>query len=346
MLSNFKFKLTLIGFLLFVMFIPTTDAQFPADLPIPDPQEITGQINIGLDDFSAPSVEINVLYSGTLGGAAQLNAQTNNIDDYGSLFEWYLDDQLIIQQSGRAKISFVFQTTKPQHLVRLVISDLQKRKITESAASINSYDVFLAWRANSFVPPDYDARALPSVGSRIVVTAIPEIKNESPENLIYTWYVNSESQVRGVLGEQTFSFRISKNVSFVPVMVEVSNLSQSITVRKGISIPIVRPALAVYQKYGQRLTLGQQFYAIAGNKSEFVAKPFYFHIAKATDLIFKWHFGKTEATGASGGDKPDLLELTIPKDSPTGKGNFGVRAENPFALGEFANFESEINVIR
>src|SRR3990172_7596346 len=83
------------------------------------------------------------------------------------------------------------------------------------------------------------------------IHAIPEIRNEDPENLIYTWYVNSESQVRGVLGEQTFSFLVTKNVTFIPVMVEVSNLSQSVTVRKGISIPIIRPPLTLYQKQDQ-----------------------------------------------------------------------------------------------
>lgn len=301
-------------------------------------------INAGLDEFSAPSVEINVLYSGSLGSSAQLTAQTNNVDNFSSLFEWYLDDQLIIPQSGRAKTSFSFQTSKPQHLARLVVSDLNKKKITENTVSVGSYDVSLVWQTNSFSPLDYEGRTMPSVGSRIIVTAISEIRNEGPENLIYTWYVNSESQVRGVLGEQTFSFLVTKNVTFMPVMVEVSNLSQSVTVRKGISIPIIRPSLALYQKQSQRLSSGNPAFALPGSQIDFYVQPFYFHINKAADLIYKWSFAGKEIFGTP--PDPNMLTLIIPADSAGGRSMLEVKVENPRVLGEWAEAEMEINVIR
>ena len=328
----------LIIFLLTVLMAPT-HAQLESPIQeIPD-------INAGIDEFSAPSVEINVLYSGALGSTAQLTAQTDNIDNYSSLFEWYLDDQLIIPQSGRAKINFSFQTSKPQHLARLVISDLNKKKITENTVSIGSYDVSLVWQTNSFSPLDYEGRTMPSVGSRIIVTAIPEIRNEDPENLIYTWYVNSESQVRGVLGEQTFSFLVTKNVTFIPVMVEVSNLSQSITVRKGISVPIVKPSLALYQKQNQKLSAGSAAFVLSGGQIDFYAQPFYFHINKATDLIYKWSFAGKEAVSAAGEDA-NLLALTIPQTSGAGRSMLEVKVENPRILGEWARAEIEINIIK
>ena len=328
----------LIIFLLTVLMAPT-HAQLESPIQeIPD-------INAGIDEFSAPSVEINVLYSGALGSTAQLTAQTDNIDNYSSLFEWYLDDQLIIPQSGRAKINFSFQTSKPQHLARLVISDLNKKKITENTVSIGSYDVSLVWQTNSFSPLDYEGRTMPSVGSRIIVTAIPEIRNEDPENLIYTWYVNSESQVRGVLGEQTFSFLVTKNVTFIPVMVEVSNLSQSITVRKGISVPIVKPSLALYQKQNQKLSAERATFVLPGSQIDFYAQPFYFHINKATDLIYKWSFAGKEAVSAAGEDA-NLLALTIPQTSGAGRSMLEVKVENPRILGEWARAEIEINIIK
>ena len=328
----------LIIFLLTVLMAPT-HAQLESPIQeIPD-------INAGIDEFSAPSVEINVLYSGALGSTAQLTAQTDNIDNYSSLFEWYLDDQLIIPQSGRAKINFSFQTSKPQHLARLVISDLNKKEITENTVSVGSYDVSLVWQTNSFSPLDYEGRTMPSVGSRIIVTAIPEIRNEDPENLIYTWYVNSESQVRGVLGEQTFSFLVTKNVTFIPVMVEVSNLSQSVTVRKGISVPIVKPSLALYQKQNQKLSAERATFVLPGSQIDFYAQPFYFHINKATDLIYKWSFAGKEAVSATGEDA-NLLTLTIPQTSGAGRSMLEVKVENPRILGERAKAEIEINIIK
>ena len=332
-------KLTLILSILVLFISSVAFAQLESPIQeIPD-------INADIDEFSAPSVEINVLYSGALGSTAQLTAQTDNIDNYSSLFEWYLDDQLIIPQSGRAKINFSFQTSKPQHLARLVISDLNKKKVTENTVSVGSYDVSLVWQTNSFSPLDYEGRTMPSVGSRIIVTAIPEIRNENPENLIYTWYVNSESQVRGVLGEQTFSFLVTKNVTFIPVMVEVSNLSQSVTVRKGISIPIIRPTLTLYQKQDQRLSPGNSAFVLPGGQIDFYVQPFYFHINKATDLIYKWSFAGKEAVGAAGEDT-NLLTLIIPQTSGAGRSMLEVKVENPRVLGEWAKAEMEINIIQ
>ena len=333
------YKTTFLIIFLLTALVAPTHAQLESPIQeIPD-------INAGIDEFSAPSVEINILYSGALGSTAQLTAQTDNIDNYSSLFEWYLDDQLIIPQSGRAKINFSFQTSKPQHLARLVISDLNKKKITENTVSVGSYDVSLVWQTNSFSPLDYEGRTMPSVGSRIVVTAIPEIRNEDPENLIYTWYVNSESQVRGVLGEQTFSFLVTKNVTFIPVMVEVSNLSQSVTVRKGISVPIVKPSLALYQKQNQKLSAERAAFVLSGGQIDFYAQPFYFHINKATDLIYKWSFAGKEAVSAASEDA-NLLTLTIPQTSREGSEILRVKAENPRVLGEQAKAEIEINIIK
>ena len=340
MLNRFSYKIIILAIITTAIFYGE-NAYAQLENPLSDAIDI----NAGLDEFSAPSVEINILYSGALGSTAQLTAQTDNIDNYSSLFEWYLDDQLIIPQSGRAKTGFSFQTSKPQHLARLVISDLNKKKITENTVSIGSYDVSLVWQTNSFSPLDYEGRTMPSVGSRIVVTAIPEIRNEDPENLIYTWYVNSESQVRGVLGEQTFSFLVTKNVTFIPVMVEVSNLSQSVTVRKGISIPIIRPTLTLYQKQGQKLSAGNATFALPGSQISFYAQPFYFHINKAADLVYKWSFAGKEAVSA-GSEDANLLILTIPQTSGAGRSMLEVRAENPRVLGEWAKTEMEINIIK
>ena len=180
---------------------------------------------------------------------------------------------MIIPQSGRAKTGFSFQTSKPQHLARLVISDLNKKKITENTVSIGSYDVSLVWQTNSFSPLDYEGRTMPSVGSRIVVTAIPEIRNEDPENLIYTWYVNSESQVRGVLGEQTFSFLVTKNVTFIPVMVEVSNLSQSVWSERN-KHPDYQADSNALSETRSKLSAGNATFALPGSQISFTPSHF------------------------------------------------------------------------
>ena len=49
---------------------------------------------------------------------AQLTAQTN-VDNYSALFEWHLDDQLIIPVIWPSENKFFFpKPSKPQHLTR------------------------------------------------------------------------------------------------------------------------------------------------------------------------------------------------------------------------------------
>ena len=210
-----------------------------AQTDIPD---ILGQADIpdlGLDEFSAPSVELLSSPGGAIGSGASVTAKTANINDNFVSFDWYLDDQPMLSQSGRARTSFSFTTTKPFHVVRLSLIENGK-KITENTVSVASFNVSLLWRTNTFVPADYEGKALPAVGSTISLTAFPEIKGESPDDLLYTWSVNAESKVRNVLGEQEFSFTVTKNTSSVLFRL-VSTLNQSFTASKALNISLTKP---------------------------------------------------------------------------------------------------------
>jgi len=336
------------AFFLFIGFYAYAQTDAPT---APSEQDIAGSLN--LDQFSAPSVDIVVSASGVVGTTALLSARTSNISDNASEFQWYLDDRIMPLQSGKARTTFSFKTTEPFHLVRLVVLE-NGQKAAENTVSVSSFAVSLVWAADTFVPGDYEGKAMPIVGSRVTVTALPDIQGESPENLLYTWYVNSESQVRGVVNEQDFSFRITKNVSFVPVVVEVSNQSQSITVRQALTVPVLRPALFVYQGKEQPgsppaggspqagLSSGTAFVS-RGEKLSVYAKPFYFHIQSANDLSYQWQFNNQSA--ASVPPDPNFLLLAIPKDSGTGTRTLSVSATSFIVLGEQARAELTVNIL-
>lgn len=307
-------------FFLFMFFIAIGSAHAQADIP-----------DLGLDEFSAPSVELLSSSGGAIGSIMAVTAKTANIDDNFVSFDWYLDDQPMLTRSGRARTSFSFTTTKPFHVVRLsVIEDGEK--IAENTASIASFNVSLAWRTNTFVPADYEGKALPIVGSTITLTAFPEIKGESPDNLLYTWSVDAESRVRSVLGEQEFSFTVMKNVSSVFISVEVSTLNQSSTASKAINISLVRPRVM--------LEPGTPIFLAPGEKLELTARPYYFNIARATDLQYEWAFGGKSALGIP--PDPNTLTLAIPSDSGAGSQILTISAENRRTPGEAGRASLEV----
>ncbi|MBI5913151.1 hypothetical protein HY839_01780 [Candidatus Azambacteria bacterium] len=318
-------NLGVVSLLLCFAFLLVAAGSVRAQTDIPD---------LGLDELSAPSVELIPSSGGTLGSFASITAKTANIDDNFASFDWYLDDQPMLTQSGKAKTSFSFTTTKPFHTVRLSIIE-DGKKIAENAVSVSSFNVSLVWRTNTFVPADYEGKALPIVGSTITLTAFPDIKGESPDNLLYTWSVDAESRVRNVLGEQEFSFTVMKNVSAVFVSVEVSTLNQSSTASKAVSISLAKPQVL--------LSSVTPLFLFPGEKIDLMAQPYYFNIANATDLLYEWSFGGKSTLGIP--PDPNALTLAIPSDSGTGSQMLGVSAENRRTPGETGRTSLEINIL-
>ena len=327
---------------LFFSFVGNVNAQTGAEAPvIPSAQDISASLN--LDQFSAPAVDIVVSASGVVGTAAVLSAKTNNISDNASDFQWYLDDKLMSLQSGRTRTTFSFQTVKQLHVVRLIITE-NGQKVAENSASISSFSVSVVWSTDTFVPADYEGKALPIVGSLVTLTAIPDIRGENPEDLLYTWYVDSESRVRGVANEQSFSFYVTKNVLYVPVVVEVSNAGQSILVRQAITIPVMRPAVLLYHAAEKSTALSPGAFSMnPGEKTNVYARPFYFHIRQASDLSYQWRFANANAAGTP--PDPDLLLLSVPENSGSGETPLTVSAESFIVPGERAKTELPITIL-
>lgn len=300
------------------------------------PEEMLAQpiADLGIDEFSAPSVDLTPSVGGTVGSVTAVTATTANIDNNASVFEWYLDDALAPSRAGRAVTSFSFRTTKQTHLVRLVISQ-DAVKITENTVAVHSFTVTLAWAADTFVPGRYDGKALPSVGSRVTVSAYPEMRDENPENLLYTWYLDAESRVRNVVGEQDFTFHVTKYVKSVSVIVEVSNASQSISVRSAINIPVMRPSVAVSPTGPAVLS--------AGGRAQFLATPLYFHVGSLNEITFEWIFSGQSTFGIP--PDPHILTLAVPQTSGAGSEYLTLTATNQQVLGENAKAEVEIYIL-
>lgn len=329
-----------IAFFLFAGF--TAHAQTDAQTPVvPSVQDVSAGLN--LDQFSAPAVDIIVSASGVVGASAVLNAKTSNISDNASDFQWYLDDKLMPLQSGRTRTTFSFQTTKQLHIVHLIVTE-NGQKVTENSVSISSFSVSVVWSADTFVPADYEGKALPIVGGLVTLTAIPDIRGENPEDLLYTWYVDSESRVRGVANEQSFSFHITKNVLFVPVVVEVSNPGQSILVRQAITVPVMHPSVLLYHAGEKSTALSPGAFSVnRGEKTNVYARPFYFHISQASDLSYQWRFANTNAAGTP--PDPDFLLLSVPENSGSGETPLTVSAESFIVPGEQAKTELPVTIL-
>lgn len=296
-------------------------------------------------ELSAPKITLRVSTSGRIGTAASVSASLENINTSSTDLSWYLDDILDQRQSGKSKTEFSFITTRENHIVRVVAME-GNEKITENSIAVNSYNVSLVWHADTYIPPEYEGKALPSRGSRVTVTAIPDIKGYTADQLLYTWYLDAESRVRGAAGEQEFSFVVMNATDFVPVFVEVSNPSGAITVMQAVSIPVVQPSVLIYhQQYQPSVeTATTEISLNPGQSVDLRAQPFNFHISGLNSLDYIWKFIGKESTGLP--PDPNVLTLTIPQDSGSGSRDLSLLASNKTVITERTDTLLTINIVK
>lgn len=314
-------------FFLFVFFISSSYAQTELSPPL---SEVS---STDIDALSAPSLDLVVSAGGAVGTTATITAHTDYIDDNAVVFDWYLDGGTVPVLTGKAKTTFSFVTTKQSHRVHVIILS-EGKKIAENTVPVHSFQVALAWHTDTFIPTDYQGKAFPSVGSQVTVVALPEIQNEKSDDLLYTWYLDAESKVRGVVGQDVFTFSVRKNIRSMSVIVEVSNPSRSIMVRHAVLIPIMKPEVI--------LSSHKVVDVVPGDIKHIYASPFYFHITHHQELSYVWSFAGQEIVGTP----PDahLLTLSIPIDSATGVRYITLEAEDQRGRGERARTELAVQI--
>ncbi len=296
-----------------------------------------------VQELTSPSVSLSLSFSGRVGQMAKIVVSADNFNPNTSDFAWYIDGSKTPSLVGSGKTEFTFKVTKPRQIVRVAVFQ-EGQKIAENSIVVNAFDVSLAWSTDTYVPADYEGKALPTRGSLISVVALPEIPNYSREDLIYTWYVNGESRLRGVSGAYEFSFRVAESVDYEFVMVEVRNLSGSISLKEAVSIPVVRPSVEIY--YTKNLDTKPRNSILVslkrGDSMFLIAKPYNFRVEKLADLSFIWsYFGKKKVSF----DKPYLLKIYADKNSAIGNGTIELEVADRTTQEQrvFKNLQLKIN---
>jgi len=188
---------------------------------------------------------------------------------------------------------------------------------TTDTENISLISCNLVWSAESYVPYDYPGRALAAVDAFVDINVLLEVSGGNPINLQYSWFVdnNFEEQKSGY-GKTSFRFGIRKNAgSEHVVLVKIFNDSNTFYFEKSITIPIVNPEIVIYPsiKNSDFSEHGEKNVSSRNNGVvSFVAKPFFFSIAKPSDLTYNWDFSDQKALTSSDYDA-NILKITLPK---------------------------------
>ena len=236
---------------------------------------------------------------------------------------WYVNGEA--QQEGIGLTNFSFHTGKAgtETTIDMVIMAPDGRKYSEHHV-LKPLDVDFLWEANTYTPPFYKGKALPTYQSMLRTTAVPFFgATSTPGIYVYDWTLGSTAGIGKGLGKNTTQINAAWPKSSVRLKVHAASLDGTAEGERTINILSVDPIIHFYEDHplsgvNYNTTLGT--FIAPNGEFHIRAVPFFFANEDRTDqkLVYTWKINnkrvqaggdpeRTALTGASGTNEVSLL---------------------------------------
>jgi hypothetical protein len=240
---------------------------------------------------------------------------TLTLDDYATNLEedritWSINGKIVSDQIGGNTITVRMGPAGTPYMVRVVVDSLSAGKRLAKDFTLNPADVAILWEADTYTPPFYRGKALPSYLSIIKLTPLPMVigvggKRVSPDQLIYSWkqdYVPVQS-ISGY-GKTSAEVAMGTGVQETVLTLDVKDATSQATAERTVTISAVDPKLLFYAgtplqgiQYGR--ALGE---SVAQKTQEMTidAEPYFFANTElgTSDAALKWQQNGVSITGS------------------------------------------------
>ena len=189
-----------------------------------------------------------------------LNSYANNLDSV--LISWSVNGKSIL--SGIGKKSFSLKAPSAGSETNIIATVSLPDGTIDTRIIIRPAVMVLLWQANdSYVPPFYKGKALPTSDSEVKVVAMPEIKTGSgivsPKNMTYTWkkdYTNNQDG--SGYGKNFFIYTNDYLDNSNNIDVMASTIDQKYSSEASIDIGTAQPKIVFYKNDINLGTLWEQ----------------------------------------------------------------------------------------
>ncbi|HXC61360.1 MAG TPA: hypothetical protein VNV63_01680 [Nitrospiria bacterium] len=182
--------------------------------------------------------------------------------------------------------------------------------VAPTARAASAMPQFLiTWKATgSYVPTNYQGKALPTYGSQITAS-LEIISNGQVANLqgqtIY-WYLN-DTLLGGGTGAQTITFPpFGQAPNTMTLKVELPSYNGNFLIHT-IAVPMVQPQAIIYAPYPN----GQ----FSTNPVAVTAVPYFFNTASPDDLSYAWSVNNQSGANT---ENPEEADITLPAGTAAG----------------------------
>lgn len=260
---------------------------------------------------------------------------------------WYVNKEAVKQ--GVADKSVVVLTGEfgTQVVVDVTIIP-QFGDVLQKQIIIEPSEVDLLWEADTYTPPFYKGKALPTFKSSIKTTAMPRKNSFSsnPAQFYYKWTYNIIQNLGEALGMSSVTFPAGWPGSSVSISVDVNTLDKGWNGSQNIRIPSYDPKIVLYE---QAPLMGTMFdkaidssYPFSGNTVAVRAVPYFVSTDNYhnNDLVYTWRVNNQQIPNNY---EPTNIQLTKSgKDAET----FGVslQIQNPKRILQEGTINSRITL--
>lgn len=326
-------KFNKFGFLISYLFMASTMVLFPSLVGAVSPSSIL--VNISPENPS-PNENVNI----------SLNSYSSNLDSV--TIRWTVDGKVVLSGTGKKSVSVIAPEAGKETSITATISlpdgEIDKRIIIRPAVMV------LLWQANdSYVPPFYKGKALPTPDSEIKVVAMPEIRNGAsivnPKNMVYAWkkdYTNVQDS--SGYGKNYFLFSSDYLEDSTNIWATASTTDQKYTSSKNIDIRTTTPKILFYKNdynlgtlWEQALSYGHQIFG----EEVIEASPYFISPKEIRTPILTWDWSINDIFVNNSEIRKNVLPLRAQSGS-SGTSKIKLEINNNYKIFETAT--GEINV--
>lgn len=250
-----------------------------------------------------------------------------NVSDKNTLsFTWTANGKVIAEGIGADRATITAGRVGESTTVTVRIAD-ENGTVAEISRTLLPATLDLVWEGNTYTPPFYLGRPLPTGESTVTVSALPDIRvggtRVAKENLVYEWYLNNNDRpYRSGYGLHTITLAPPLFDSAFTVSVTAKTRNSAGVARDSVVITPTRPDVILYE---QGPLLGTLFNKAATDEfvldeEEVTFRLFPFFVVDPTAPNYVWSVAGSLVDPGS-----VSRELTLRKTAP-GQGRYTIEA--------------------
>lgn len=257
---------------------------------------------------------------------------------------WYVNSEPIKEGIAEKELTVHTGNFGTKTTIDVIILTADGKKINKQLV-IAPAEVDLLWEAQTYVPPFYKGKALPTYKSLVRVTAIPRFNaaTSDPKEYYYKWTYNKVQGAGEALSKNSVVIPMNFVNTSVPINVNVKLPGTEWEGQKTLNITAIDPKIVFYQ---QSPVLGINFdHAFVGGatkETEFniYAAPYFFSLDNLLNnqLLFTWKLDRNNTT-------PDFDQRNLTLVKPSEKAStheVSLRIQNTKRILQDASTQSLI----